>query len=84
MATGPRRRADVARGSTAPLRRGAEATWQGVCGPRVAQVALTRARRPRRRSTWAPVWGATWRKGGRMWRAHGLVGPGKLFGAVTQ
>ena len=56
MATGPRRRADVARVSTAPLRRGAEATWQGVCGPRVAQVALTRGRRPRRRSTWAPVW----------------------------
>ena len=22
--------------------------------------------------------------GGRMWRAHGLVGPGKYFGAVTQ
>ena len=34
MASGPRRRADVARGSTAPLRRGAEATWQGACGPR--------------------------------------------------
>ena len=34
MATGPRRRADVARRSTAPLRRGAEATWQGACGPR--------------------------------------------------
>ena len=30
VATGPRRRADVARGSTAPLRRGAEATWQVV------------------------------------------------------
>ena len=35
MATGPRRRADVARGSTGPLRRGAEATWQDACGPRV-------------------------------------------------
>ena len=44
MATGPRRRADVARGSTAPLRRGAEATWQGACGPRGAQVALTRGK----------------------------------------
>ena len=85
VATGPRRRADVARGSTAPLRHGAEATWQGACGPRGAQVALTRGRRPRGRSTWAPVWGATWRQEGvRMWRAHGLVGPGKLFGAVTQ
>ena len=34
VATGPRRRADVALGSTASLRRGAEATWQGACGPR--------------------------------------------------
>ena len=28
-------RAHVARRSTAPLRRGAEATWQDACGPRV-------------------------------------------------
>ena len=63
VATGPRRRADVARGSTAPLRRGAEATWQDACGPRGAQVALTRGKRPHGRSTWAPVWGATWQKG---------------------
>ena len=42
VATGPRRQADVARGSNAPLRRGAEATWQDACGPRGAQVALTR------------------------------------------
>ena len=76
MATGPRGRADVARGSTAPLRRGAEATWQGACGPRGAQVALTRARShtdgPRGRPCGAPRG-----KGVRMWRAHGLVGPGK-------
>ena len=69
MATGPRRRADVARGSTAPLRRGAEAT-------RGAQVALTRGRShtdgPRRRPCGAPRG-----KWVRMWRAHGLVGPGK-------
>ena len=26
--------ADVARGTTAPLRRGTEATWQDACGPR--------------------------------------------------
>ena len=63
VATGPTRRADVARGSTAPLRRGAEATWQDACGPRGAQVALTRGRRPHGRSTWAPVWSATWQKG---------------------
>ena len=58
MATGPRRRADVARGSTAPLRRGAEATWQGACGPRRAKLALTRGRShtdgPRGRPCGAP------------------------------
>ena len=32
------RRADVARGTTAPLRRGTEATWQDACGPRVTQA----------------------------------------------
>ena len=83
MATGPRRRADVARGSTAPLRRGAEATWQGACGPRGAQVALMRGRShtdgPRGRPCGAPRGRRI-----RMWRAHGLVGPGKYFGAVTQ
>ena len=31
-------RTDVARGTTAPLRRGTEATWQDACGPRVTQV----------------------------------------------
>ena len=31
-------RADVARGTTAPLRRGTEATWQDACGPRVTQA----------------------------------------------
>ena len=34
-------------------------------------------------STWAPVWGATWQRVGR-WRAHGIVGPGNKFRAVTQ
>ena len=38
MAIGPRRPADVARGTTAPLRRGTEATWQDACGPRGARV----------------------------------------------
>ena len=83
MATGPRRRADVARGSTAPLRRGAEATWQGACGPREAQMALTRGRRPHGRSTWAPVWGATWQEGSHV-EGPRVIGPGKYFGAVTQ
>ena len=31
------------------VRRGTEATWQSPGGPREAQVALTRGRRPRRR-----------------------------------
>ena len=74
MVTGHRRRADVARGSTAPLRRGAEATWQGACGPREAQVALTRGRShtdgPRGRPCRAPRGRLV-----RMWRAHGNSGP---------
>ena len=37
VASGPRR-ADVERGTTAPLRRGTEATWQDACGPRVTQA----------------------------------------------
>ena len=76
MATGPRRRADVSRGSTAPLRRGAEATWQGACGPRGAQVALTRSKRPHGRSTWAPVWGAMWQERFACGGPTGIVGPG--------
>ena len=36
-----------------------------------------------RGSTWASVWGAMWQGVG-IWRAHGLVGPGKFIGAVTQ
>ena len=30
-------------------------------------------------STWAPEWGATWQRVGK-WRAHGIVGPGKIVG----
>ena len=56
---GPRRPADVARGTTAPLRRGTEATWQDACGPR---GALTCGRMPRgQAATRTPVRGATWR-----------------------
>ena len=60
------------------MRRGTEATWQSPGGPRGAQVALTRGRRPRGRSTWAPVWGATWQRVC-MWRAHGYSGPWLVF-----
>ena len=45
----------MARGSTAPLRRGAEATWQDACGPRAGGAPSGRE------ATWAPVWGATCR-----------------------
>ena len=41
---------DVARGTTLKVRCGTEATWQSPGGPREAQVALTRGRRPRRRA----------------------------------
>ena len=42
--------ADVARGTTSKVRRGTEATWQSPSGPREAQLALTRGRRPRGRA----------------------------------
>ena len=59
-----------------------------VGGPREVQEA--HRARPRgkgatrpRGSTWAPLWGATWQRVGK-WRAHGIVGPSKIVGAVTQ
>ena len=52
-------------------------------GPREAQVARTRGRRPRG-SMWMPVRGATWQGGVGCWRAQGLVGPGDRIGAVMQ
>ena len=42
--------ADVARRTTSKVRRGTEATWQSSGGPRKAQVALTRGKRPRGRA----------------------------------
>ena len=88
MVSVPRWRADMARGITARVQRGADATWQSrgwpTRGARGAQGAAMwqGATRPRW-SMWAPVWGATWKRVGR-WRAHGIVGPGNKFGAVTQ
>ena len=70
---------DMACGTTARVRRGAEATWQPVGGPHEAQggaqsaATWQGATRPRG-STWAPVWGATWQRTGR-WRAHGYSRP---------
>ena len=66
----------MVRGTTAWVRHGAEATWQSPGGPREAQVALTRGRRPRGRAH------ADAREGRHVagkdgsWRAHGIVGPG--------
>ena len=48
-------------------------------GPREAQVARTRGRRPRGCPCGAPRG-----RGVVRWRAHGLVGHGKYIGAVTQ
>ena len=62
-----------------------KATWQGRAGPRQAQVAhkaRTRGRRqhgPRER-----LWGVPCGRRVGKWRAHGLVGHGKMIGAVTQ
>ena len=63
---GPRQPADVARGTTAPLRRGTEATW---AGPRVAprggaRVALTCGRVPRGQATRTPARGGHVARGG--------------------
>ena len=89
MASGITARADVARGTTAQVRRGAEATWQsrgwptrgarGAQGPDTWQEA-TRVHG----STRTPVWGAMWQERVGIWSAHGLVGLGKKFGAVMQ
>ena len=74
----------MARGTTARVRRGAEATWQShgwpTRGAGGAQGAATwqGAMHPRG-STWVPEWGTTWQRVGR-WRAHGIVGPGKIVG----
>ena len=55
---------------------------RAVHGPREARVVWTRGRRPLG-STRMPVRAATW-QGGWQVKAHGLVGPGKFIGAVTQ
>ena len=82
-------RADVARRTTARMRRGSVATWQGrrwpTQGAGGAQGADTWQEATRvHGSTRTPVWGATWQERVGIWRAHGLVGPGKMIGAVTQ
>ena len=89
MVSGPRWRADVARRTTARMRRGTEATWQGRRWPHEAQAAHTARTRGRRPRVSTQVHadarvGLHVAMGVGIWRAHGLVGPGKKFGAVTQ
>ena len=86
MASGSCRRANVARGTTARVRRGTEATWQshrwpaqgagGAQGADMWQGAT--------RFTRTLVRGATWQMGAGNWRAHGIVGRGNIVGAVTR
>ena len=67
VASGASWRADMARGTTARGRRGAEATWQShgwpTRGAGGAQGADTWQEATRvRTSTRMPVWGATWQE----------------------
>ena len=68
--------ADVARGTTAWVPRGTEATWQSPDGPREVQVALTRGRRPRGQVHTDAREGRHVAGKDGSWRAHGIVGPG--------
>ena len=76
--------------TTARMRRGVEATWQGcgwpTRGSRGAQGAdtLQEATRVHAVHADARVGRHVARRGVGIWRAHGLVGPGKMIGAVTQ
>ena len=81
MASGARWRTDVARRCDAALRPRGRAAG----GPREAQEAhksRTHGRRPRVHAD-ARV-GCHVAGGVVIWRAHGLVGPGKIVGAVTR
>ena len=86
MASRPRRRADVALGTSAWMRRGTEATWQshgrparGAGGADAWQEATRTG--PRGRPGGAPRGiGGGFAYGG----PTGIVGPGKKLGAVTQ
>ena len=88
VVSGARWRADVARGTTVQMRRGIEATWQGRRWPTRGAGGTQGA------DTWQEAtrvhagprgcpYGAPHGKGVGIWRARGLVGPGKMIGAVT-
>ena len=85
MASGAIWRADVAHGTIARMRRGTEATWQGhgwlTRGAGGAHGADTWQEATRvHGSMQTLVWGATWQERVGIWRAHGLVSPGKMIG----
>ena len=85
MASGARWRADVARGCDAALRPRGRATG-GPRGAQEAHSARTRGRRPHvstRVHVGTPVGRHVAGEVG-IWRAHGLVGPGKILGAVIR
>ena len=71
VASGTRWRADVARGTSAWMRRGIEAMWQShgrpARGAGRADAWQEATRTPRR--------GATWHRRVRIWRAHEYSGP---------
>ena len=81
MASGASWRADVTCGTTAWVRRGAEATWQSrgwpTRGAGGAQSADTWQEATRvHGSTRTPVWGATWQEGSAVGGPTGIVGAG--------
>ena len=89
MVSGARWRVDVARRTTARMRRGTEATWKGrewpTRGAGGAQGADTwqEATRVHVGPCGRPC-GVPRGKGVSIWRSHGVVGPGKMIGAVTR
>ena len=62
MVSGPRQRADVARGTTAWMRRGTEATWQSHGWPTRGTGGVDTGQE----ATPTPVRGATWHLGSHM------------------
>ena len=86
MASGSCGRADVARETTAWMRRGTEATWQShgwpARGAGGAQCADT-WQEATRVHVGARVGRQVAGEVG-IWRTHGLVGPGKISGAVRR
>ena len=85
MASRTGRRADVARGTTALMRRGTKATWQGSGWPArgAGGAEGTDTWQEATRSTRVHADACEGRHmadGDGCWRAHMIVGPGKILG----